>query len=271
MEDSTIIARFARAFFVNLRSMRKYFVFGFLLAGTWLIPSCKSDQVPEPEPAAESELRLVVQPQFGNESLYLDSTYTTAEGYDVQFTELKFFLGSPRWNGNAMIDAGLFNYRETGNLLLETTGKSSDFPNLEAFLGIEAGTNHLDPAAFDNESMLNIANANDMHWGWGSGYIFMKVEAKVDTIQDGTPLFDHLVVFHIGLDENLQSLALNNLNWLDVGGIQQAGLKLDMQKFLQNGASVIDLKTEYSSHTAAGQEVISAKVITNFAAAISPL
>lgn len=251
--------------------MKKYLAFGFLLAGTCIVSSCKEDKVPDPEPPASPELRIVVQPQYGTETLYLDSNYTTAEGYEVQFTDLKFYLGSPRWNGTTLLDAGLFDYRERGNLLLQTTGKAADFPSLECYLGIEAGTNHLDPAAFENASMLNSANANDMHWGWGSGYIFMKVEAKVDTIQDGNPLFDHLVVFHVGLDENLQTVNLNNLNWSDVGGVQQAALKLDMQKFLQNGASTIDLKTEYTSHSAAGQELISSKVISNFASSLSPL
>jgi hypothetical protein len=251
--------------------MKKFFAFGLLLAATAVMSSCKEDKVPDPEPPTDPELRIVVQPQFGTEMLYLDSTYMTAEGYNVQFTDLKFYLGSPRWNGITLIDAGLFDYRERGNLLLKTNGKTSDFPSLQAYLGIEEATNHLDPSAFDNGSMLNIANANDMHWGWGMGYIFMKVEARVDTIQDGNALFDHPVVFHIGMDENVQTLNLSDLNWSEIGGFQQASLKLDMQKFLQNGASTIDLKTEYSSHSAAGQEVLSAKVITNFVASISPL
>ena len=42
-----------------------------------------------------------------------------------------------------------------------------------------------------------------------------------------------------------------------------------MQVFLQNGGQTIDLETEYTSHTAPGQEVLSAKVIQNFKAAIS--
>jgi hypothetical protein len=251
--------------------MKMKFAFGFLLLGALIISACKDDKIPEPEIPTVPTVRLVVQPQFGTETLYLDSNYTTAEGYEVQFTDLKFYMGNPRWNGKSLLDAGLFDYRERGNVLLEAPGKPADFPNLEAYLGIDAGTNHLDPSAFENSSMLNIANANDMHWGWGSGYIFMKVEARVDTIPDGNPLFDHLVVFHVGMDENLQSLNLTNLNWSEVGDAQQAALKLDMQQFLQNGASVIDLKTEYTSHSAAGQEVISTKVITNFAAAISPL
>ena len=97
-----------------------------------------------------------------------------------------------------------------------------------------------------------------------------KVEAKVDTIPDGIALFDHNVVFHIGKDVNVQLLSFSNINWQQTGDLNyHFPLKLDMQTFLQNGTQTIDLQTEYTSHTASGQEVISLKVIENFKAAIS--
>ncbi len=250
--------------------MRKFYYFVWSLLLMIAAVSCKDDHVDPVETPVE-EVKISVQPMFGNEVLYLDSTYTTPEGYDVQFTELKFYMGTPSNNGKQMIDAGLFDYRQSGTFLLKTEGKATDFSSLSAFLGIDSGLNHNDPSAFPNESMLNIAHANDMHWGWNPGYIFMKVEAKVDTIPDGNPLFDHLVVFHIGKDENLQSLSFPGITWSDQGDVSELSLKLDMLAFLQNGSSTIDLKNEYTSHTAPGQEILSLKVITNFASAISPL
>jgi hypothetical protein len=112
--------------------------------------------------------------------------------------------------------------------------------------------------------------ANDMHWDWNPGYIFIKVEAKVDTLADGVDNFDHFVIFHIGTDPLIQTLNFTSVNWISNGnGLYTLPLKLDMQKFLQNGAQTIDLKTEHSSHTMAGQEVLSLKVIQNFKDAIS--
>jgi hypothetical protein len=43
-----------------------------------------------------------------------------------------------------------------------------------------------------------------------------------------------------------------------------------MQKFLQNGAQTIDVKTEHSSHSLAGEEALSLKVIQNLRDALSP-
>lgn len=231
--------------------------------------SCKDDvDVPiEPE---VTQLKVTVQPVFGGELLQLDETYSTAEGYDVQFTDLKFFAENVRGPISLLKDAALFDYRETGIDLFTGEGAPEDFTSINGNIGVQASINHNDPSAFPNESVLNIANSGGMHWGWNPGYIFMKVEAKVDTIPDGIELFDHNVVFHIGQDVNLETFTFSGINWQQTGDLSyRFPLKLDLQKFLQNGSQTIDLKTEYTSHTASGQEALSLKVIQNFKAAIS--
>lgn len=251
--------------------MKKFRIIGYALSALVVLSACTDDEVEPPVDPAEPLLRITVQPTYGSETLYLDSTYATPEGYDVQFTEIRFYMGEPSNNGVSFMDAALFDYRERGTLLAEGVGKHTDFPALQGFLGISSGNNHADPAAFANSSMLNIANANDMHWGWTNGYIFLKVEAKVDTIQNGIPLFNHNVVFHVGRDENLKSLSFPNVTWSDLGGVHAFALKLDMLNFLGNGSTSIDLKTEFTSHSAPGQEALSDKVISNLKASLSPL
>lgn len=232
--------------------------------------SCKDKVEGEPCDPEVSELKVTVQPVFGGVNLYLDSTYLTAEGYGVQFTDLKFFAEDVRGPISQLKDAVLFDFRETGTDLFTAEGTPEEFASLNGNIGVQSSINHSDPSAFPNESVLNISNSGGMHWGWNPGYIFMKVEAKVDTIPDGIDLFDHTVVFHIGQDVNLQTFSFSAINWQQSGDLSyRFPLKLDMQKFLQNGPQTIDLKTEYTSHTAPGQEVLSLKVIQNFKAAIS--
>lgn len=241
-------------------------MFGLLL----VFSSCKDKVEEEPMEPEVTQLKVSVQPVYGSETLYLDSTYTTNEGYDVQFINLKFFAENVRGSSSQLNDASLFDYRVTGTHLFTEEGMPADYDLLEGNLGVQSSINHSDPSAFPNESVLNIANSGGMHWGWNPGYIFMKVEAKVDTIPDGVALFDHNVVFHIGQDVNLQTLSFSSINWQQTGDLSyHFPLKLDLQTFLQNGSQTIDLKTEFTSHSAAGQEVLSLKVIENFKAAIS--
>lgn len=235
------------------------------------VSSCKDkDEVEDPIVPAQPSIEVRVQPVFGSETLHIDSTYTTVEGYDVQFAELKFYFGSPGNLGNQLTDAALFDYAQRGTLLYSGAGDYTKYSSLNGYLGVDSTANHADPSGFPVSSYLNIMNSNDMYWGWNPGFIFMKVEARVDTIQDGNAVFDHIVAFHIGGDINKQNLNLSGLNWVDLGGDKRRlNLKLDMANFLQNGGSTIDLKNEYVSHTAPGQEALSLKVITNFAASIS--
>ena len=111
-----------------------------------------------------------------------------------------------------------------------------------------------------------------MHWGWNPGYIFVKIEAKADTIADGNDIFDHNVVFHVGLDANMQTLDYANLNWLALGNdVHELQFGLDLATFLQGSTQSIDLQTEYSSHSAPGQEALTLKVMENFKEALTLL
>jgi hypothetical protein len=119
---------------------------------------------------------------------------------------------------------------------------------------------------------LNIAIANDMHWDWNPGYIFFKVEAKVDTLADGIANFDHNLVYHVGTDNYYTSKTITNLNWSAVSSsVSEAWLKLDLKNFFENSGNAIDVKTEFTTHSMASQQSITEKARQSFAASISAL
>lgn len=233
-----------------------------------LFLSACGDDTPAPEKAY---LQLDLQPVFGAQHFYMDSLYTTPEGYLIKFTELKCYFTLFANGDSSLYQAALFDYRENGSLLFKKEGNYKTYSNMSTVMGVDASLNHLDPSAFPNESPLNISNAGAMHWGWNPGYIFMNVEGKVDTIPDGVTNTDLSFSFHIGTDPYLQYLQFNNINWQTIAGnTKQFKLKLDLLAFLGSGASAIHLNSENLTHTAAGQEVLTQKVINNFKNAISP-
>lgn len=252
--------------------MTRFYSLLALVVGTGLMIGCKKDKADEPTGTSgtSNTVRVTVQPMFGNETVYLDSVYTTAEGYDIKFTNLKFFAEDIQGiTGNS--EVAMFDYSD-GTLLFEKNADPASITSFTSNLGVGATNNHADPTAFPIASPLNITNAADMHWSWNPGYIFMKVEAKVDTIQDGNELFDHNLIYHVGKDVNLQTLSFSNITWQPISGnVHVFPLKMDMQTFFTNGSQVIDVKTEYTSHSASGQEALSLKAIENLKAAITPL
>ncbi|MFM6934728.1 MAG: MbnP family protein [Flavobacteriales bacterium] len=245
----------------------KKFVFLFALAP--LLWSCDPDDPKPVDPVVET-VKVTVNPIYGTQPFYMDSVYTTAEGYKVKFTELVCYFSLLKNGTNDLIQAALFDYRETGNVLVNQTGDHTKFANLSGKIGVDTTLNHLDPSAFPNNSPLNISNAGIMHWGWNPGYIFVNLEGKVDTIVDATNNLDLSFSFHIGTDTYLQAFDFNNVTWQDKGNhVWELPLKLDLAAFLTNPASPINLKNEHLTHTAAGQETLTQKVIQNFKNALT--
>jgi len=243
-----------------------------LLTGLIVIglTSCKDDPVKTvPDPL--EELKVTVQPTFGTADLQLDQTVFTSEGYAIQFTDIRFYLTILKnASGKQLTQAALFDYRNNGINFFRAPGKPADFASLSGYLGVDSTLNHDDPTAFETTNPLNILIANDMHWDWNPGYIFLKIEAKVDTLADGIDNFNHYVVFHVGADAWLQNLSLSGITWTQTSQyLHTLPLKLDMQKFLQNGSQTINVKTEHSSHSMAGEEVLSLKVIQNLRDALT--
>ena len=234
--------------------------------------ACKKDKPSEPEPTQPVvKSGVYVQPVFGSENFVLDSVYINADGYRVKFTDIKFYATNWENNGNVLIDAALFDYRETGTFLGKINGGSENFSALNGNIGVGVDRNHSDPSLFPSDSPLNIMNVGTMFWSWNSGYIFISIEGKADTSATQNGAFDQNFGYHIGKDENLGSINFTDLNWNKISDYDfRLNLKLDLQKFLDAPGNAIDLKSEVMTHSGGGSEALTSKALTNFLAALNP-
>lgn len=238
--------------------------YSFSFIFLFVFVACEKDPFPVPEPEMPT-MTLKMNSVYGQENLFLDSIYETPEGYQLKFTDIKCIFGAWKNGSTVLFDAALFDFREKGSTFFSAEGNYENFPSLDGFLGLEAAVNHADPTAFPNNHPLNIVNVGGMHWGWNPGYIFIKVEGRVDTIPDQIQNFDHTFMFHSGTDSYLQTVSFDAVPW-QVSGANHAvaTLKLDMYQFLFNTTQPINLKTESVTHSAPGQEVLTLKSIQNF-------
>lgn len=215
------------------------------------------------------ELQIKMNTSYGTQNFYLDSSYQTDEGYTVKFTDLKFYLSDLTNGQDTLNSASLYDYRNSPNDLFSTSGDYTKFQSIFGKVGLDSSINHADPSLFPNESPLNISNAGLMHWGWNTGYIFISIEGKVDTLSSGEN-FNHNFSFHIGTDEFMEDFNFNDLNWTPTADGHKLEWSLDMAEFLKNTESSIDLKTEFLTHTGSGQIVLAEKVKNNFMIALTP-
>ena len=63
----------------------------FLIIVVYLLSACKKCKTDDSNPEL-NYLSVKLQPFFGIDSLYLDSSYITSEGYRVKFTDIKCFF-----------------------------------------------------------------------------------------------------------------------------------------------------------------------------------
>lgn len=248
-------------------------IFIFILGVLFFASSCREKDKPvEEEPMQQAQIEVTIEPFYGSLPLVSENViFTTQEGYSVKLREMKIIL-TDLHNGNSVLsDAGLYDFKK-GKTLLKVNGTSANFGNLSFNIGVPDNLNHADPAAFPNDHPLNILNASDMHWSWNPGYIFVKIEMIADTSLNQMENFNHIISFHVGMDEAFRQSEFSNLTWNNAGnGLEQLRLKVDFETLLHKENSTVDLKTESSTHSAPAQMPLSLKLADNFKSALSPL
>ncbi len=227
------------------------------------LAGCKKDTPPDPDPVEPETLTIKVWPKFANQNLELNQTFQLNDTTDIQITEIKFYMSDITSGGVVKKDYALYDYGLTGGTLFTIEGTPAGFTDFSALVGVPASVNNDDPSAFPSSSPLNIANANDMHWGWSFGYIFIKIEARIDTIPDGIPLFDQALTYHVGTNAYTGNMSFPQLTW-DDSHAHTARLWFDLERFINHPTTPIDVYTEQTTHSGAGQEALTQKVLDNF-------
>lgn len=243
--------------------------FALISLGFLILLSCK-EPAPVDPPNDTDYVQLSLVPFYGTEELNLEQVYTTDEGYKIQFVNIKAYFCQIKNGDDVLANSALFDFAERGTLLRKLEGDYTKFADLKCLLGVDAIQNHADPTQFASDDPLNIMISNDMHWDWNPGYIFLKVEAKADTIVDATDNLDLNLSYHVGGDDFLQNLNLPGLTWQAIAEkTHEAKLKVDLKQFFINPSNPINIKTESATHSGVGGETLALKVIQNFKAALS--
>jgi hypothetical protein len=152
---------------------------------------------------AQTNVNLKLNHYWNGDVFNYGQTYTDHDGRAVSITRVQYYLSDFDLTHDGAQTTNLQGtyVLASGNITDYSLGTST-LTNLEAIdfdLGVDAATNHLDPANYNNSHPLALQNPQ-MHWGWTAGYRFLVIEGKVDSDDDGTP--NKSFQFHVVADDS---------------------------------------------------------------------
>lgn len=199
---------------------------------------------------------------FDASSFSFDSIYQDDFGNNIQFSRAQFYFGNPKFKNttNAAVDSSrnytLINPLESSYAF--DTLQDGNYNELDVLIGIDAYTNHQDPAIYPSSNDLSYQSPS-MHWQMGTSpqnwsYLFIVLEGYVD--MDGNDSFDagETFIFHIGDDENVSQINNLNIN-LETNSNELVNLNInvDWSEFI----SGIDLSVDNFAHSGTVSSTIS--------------
>jgi hypothetical protein len=243
-----------------------------ILLMTIMISSCKKDEpiVIEPETNTTGTVEIRFVPTMNGQPFQLNSLFSGPNGKRIQIETFKSFFSEIAISSNGNVvgkkDIELIDFGSTNKSILIST-ESGSIDQLEFGIGVNKtlnGTNNPDfsPSSFASDHPLSIYNG--MYWTWASGYIFFKIEGRIDTsiTQDQSPIFT--CFYHVGLDTLYSKKSFNNLNLVvNKGQTTIIEIAIEFNDSFIAQTDTINMIDQYFTHTSDNFE-LATKVIGNF-------
>lgn len=241
----------------------------FLLFGVW---GCETDEKPEPE----TNLNFIFKLNHNGLPYQFNQVFITNEGYRVLVNTLKFYLSQVYLhteNDSVLIkDIGLIDFGNPDKQYFKTKPASNSYQSISMHIGVPPDLNgtanpNFDPSIYSNEHPLNLLN--NMYWTWNTGYIFFKIEGKIDTTGiENSPLNNNWF-YHSGIDSLYTYKKWNAPFSYSDKENKSIVFTFDLKSFLQGeSGQFIDIKANPFSHTT-DNFVLAKRAINNFVESLS--
>lgn len=243
--------------------MLKFVSVFLLIVGCVVLTSCNRENETLASTTSSTNAVLIVDfdTKWGAADFVMQQVYNDSYGNRVRLDNFKAYISMLtliKEDGTEVLlrDFHLKNFSDTKTLSFNIA--SGVYTGIKFGLGVPVGYNrNVDPAQYPNSHPLSVAGAQDMFWGWNSGYIFSKFEGKADTTGvDGTSLLRNFA-FHAGdsasyiefisLTENFDfkqdttSLVTINFHIDEILGSGPEGINIQTEN-ISSGASPLGLK-----------------------------
>jgi hypothetical protein len=223
----------------------------------------KTEPTPAPIPAVTKQrLAFHLHTHYGPDEVQYGKVYTDPNGRKFDISKLQYYISNVRLikaDGSEMTVPNRY-------ILVKPTEKTyfvdsvlpGDYKGFTFDVGIDSVTNHSDPALKSPTSPLSLeSDGKDMHWSWTAGYIFVRLDAKVDSTPDKSAGPNKQIFLHLGNDANRRTINFSNSSFkVANSGESQIHIVADFKKYLDG----VDLGTFPKLH---GPSSVATKLANN--------
>jgi hypothetical protein len=170
----------------------------------------------------------------GSSALAYNTTYTV-NGLDIQYTEVRFYISQPVFSSGpnqiAFNDAYFLADAANSNNTFVVGDLGKRIIDGVAFgYGVDSSRNTQNGSkaiqAFNYTTSHPLSAANKMYWSWNPGYIWMKLEGRMDSNDDGDfNDANEIFSYHTGIDAAYTFISRTYI--LDMQG-QPRTIQIDM-------------------------------------------
>jgi hypothetical protein len=186
--------------------------------------------------AQTKELKLVLNYLYEGETFIPNNTYLLEDSTAIQISRLSYYLNINEIYSNS--DSVEFQDKY---LLVKTNNNTytigdvslTNLTKMRFHLGVDPALNHEDPALWPNNHPL-APKVPSMHWGWTAGYIFIAIEAFLDT--DGDDVFETPLQHH-ALSDDFYLQFLHDIVTTEDESSITIHLNMNYEKLLDNSSS----------------------------------
>jgi len=252
--------------------MKKLFIPGILLSLAFFT-ECK-------KPAGKDTASCAIEfrPVYNKAALKFNHSYPYGNNRSIQFSLLKFYVGNmffEQGDGSRqsftdqylVLEEGRYK-GSIGELKPGTYVKAGISYGVNENLNTQSGADARPATDYPAENALN--PSADMYWGWAQGYIFMKLEGRID--MDGNGSFadagDLLVSYHPGNDALYRSFEYN-LNFTPEAGKEYTVIAdLDLNTLIAN-CDFVAVQFAHPTNTSGNQFIAAKNLVDQWGNAVS--
>jgi hypothetical protein len=199
-----------------------------LVASLALMQGCKKDEAATAPTTTDNSKPIELQfyPKWGAAPLALNTRYVNAAGDTVQFSTIKFYVSEPalvdstgkevelkdvdatakvaHGSGLAiwLVDMSATTVAANGYYKFQVKGSPGKYRGVKFSVGVPFDENHKDAATQEEPLGPN----SGMYWSWNPGYIFHKIEGRVDSAGQ-----QKVLNYHLGEDNRKATIRLASL------------------------------------------------------------